>query len=154
MGYTKQREFPNLARALRGWGKEKNAAAKNPVRPSEGAVEGGCGRNSAAPERNQTGASPAALLAPSRATQKKFSFPFKGKNPVRAHQESRENFFVGRAGLRHGGGAASLVPFKVGSRKVYNYSTTNKTSPLIGGLVLFVVCLLYQVRTYFQNKVR
>jgi len=41
-------------------------AAKNSVPPSEGAAEGGCGGNSAAPERNQTEASPAVLLAPSR----------------------------------------------------------------------------------------
>jgi len=36
------REFPNLARALGGWGKSENpVAAKNPVRPRKGMAEGG-----------------------------------------------------------------------------------------------------------------
>ena len=43
---------------------------------------------------------------------------------VRAQNEkSKEYFSVGYASGASGGGAASLVPFKVGSRKVYNYST-------------------------------
>src|SRR3990167_6207497 len=45
-----------------GRGKEKNLAAENPVRPSEGMAEGGCGGNSAMPERNQKVDSPAVLL--------------------------------------------------------------------------------------------
>jgi len=37
-------------------------------------------------------------------------------------RKSKENFFVGWRASTRGGGAASLVPFKVGSREVYNYS--------------------------------
>ena len=59
----------------------------------------------------------------SRATQKSFLFLLEEKIGCAQIQKCKENFFVGRAGLRHGGGAASLVPFKVGSSKVYNYST-------------------------------
>ena len=52
------------------------AAAKNPVRPSKGMAEGGCGGNSASPEPKR---SPAALLVQSRATQKSFLFLSKKK---------------------------------------------------------------------------
>jgi len=55
-----------------GRGKEKKLSAKNSVRPSEGAAEGGCGGNSAAPERIQKETSPAALLVESRTPQKSF----------------------------------------------------------------------------------
>src|SRR3989344_4911851 len=100
-----------------------NAAAKNPVRPSEGAAEGGCGGNSAAPERNQKEASPAALLVQSRTQQKSFLFLLEEKIRRAQIRKSEENFFAGWRALASGGGAASLVPFKVGSREVYNYST-------------------------------
>ncbi|MFY9457432.1 MAG: hypothetical protein WAP23_00665 [Candidatus Spechtbacterales bacterium] len=83
-----------------------------------------CGGNSATPER-KTEAAPATLLVESRATQKSFLFLLEEKIRRAQNQKSRENFFVGRAGFRHGGGAASLGVFlKVGSREVYNYSTT------------------------------
>ena len=56
------------------WGKEKNlVAAKNPVRPSKGMAEGGCGGNSAIPLQ-KIEASPAALLVQSRTQQKSFLF--------------------------------------------------------------------------------
>ncbi len=116
------REFHNLVRALGGWGKDKNSGAANFRFPSEGAAEGGCGGNSAAPERNQTEASPAALLVPSRATQKSFLFLLEEKIGARKSGKAKKTFLWGSAGFPHGGGAASLVPFKVGSRKVYNYS--------------------------------
>ena len=106
-----------------GRGKEKNLFAKNPVRPSEGAAEGGCGGNSAAPERNQTEASPAALIVESRTPQKSFLFLLEEKIRRAQIRNCKENFFVGWRALARGGGAASLVPFKVGSSKVYNYST-------------------------------
>ena len=98
-------------------------AAKNSVRPSEGAAEGGCGGNSAAPERNQTEASPAALLVKAK-HHRKILFSLGEKEIRRAQNEkSKEYFSVVRRALASGGGAASLVPFKVGSREVYNYST-------------------------------
>jgi len=108
-----------------GRGKEKNLFAKNPVRPSEGAAEGGCGGNSAAPERIQKEASPAALLVQSKTQQKSFLFLLEEKIGRAQIRKCKENFFVGRAGFRHGGGTDSFVqfPLEKGSREVYNYST-------------------------------
>ena len=109
------------------WGKEKNLSAQNPVRPSEGATEGGCGGNSAAPERIQKEASPAALLVQSRTPQKSFLFLFR-RNWSRANPKSKEHFsLVSAEALRGGGGADSFVqfPLEKGSRKVYNYSTSS-----------------------------
>src|SRR3989338_7626079 len=105
-----------------GRGKEKNlVAAKNPVRPSEGAAEGGCGGNSAAPERIQKEASPAALLGESRTQQKSFLFLLEEKIRCAQIKKCEENFCAGWRVVASCGGAASLVPFKVGSREVYNY---------------------------------
>ena len=47
-------------------------------------------------------------------------------------RKSEENFFVGWRALARGGGAASLVPFKVSSREVYNYSTRKEKSKSFG----------------------
>jgi len=107
------------------WGKEKkNAAAKNPVQPIEGAAEGGCGGNSAAPERIETEASPAALLVKAR-HHRKILFSLREEKIGRAQNEkSKEYFSVVWRVVASGGGAASLVSFKESSRKVYNYSTT------------------------------
>src|SRR3989344_9286436 len=85
-----------------------NAAAQNPVRPSECATEGGCGGNSAAPERIKTEASPAVLLVQSRTPQKSFIFLLPARRSLGAgggekirraqNQKCREKFFaVGRA---------------------------------------------------------
>ena len=76
---------------------------------SEGAAEGGCGGNSAAPERW----SPAALLVQSRSQQKNFLFLLEEKIR-RAQKKSRENFFAGWRALASGGGANQ--PFR--SKKV------------------------------------
>ena len=58
----------------------------------------------------------------SRATQKSFLFLLEEKIGRAQIGKSKENFFVGRAGFRHGGGAASLgVLLKVGSSKVQNF---------------------------------
>ena len=105
-----------------GRGKEKCfAVAKISVRPSKGKAEGGCGGNSALPLQ-KIEASPAACSVGSRSQQKSFLFLLEEKIR-RAHiRKSEENFFVGWRARARGGGAASLVPFKVGSRKVYNYS--------------------------------
>ncbi len=67
--------------------------------------------------------SPAALLGQSKAQQKSFLFLLEEKIGRAQNQKCRENFFAGRRALASGGGAASLVPLKIGSRKVYNYST-------------------------------
>jgi len=68
-------------------------------------------------------ASLAALLVESRTPQKSFLFLLEEKIGRAQIRKSEENFFVGWRVVASGGGAASLVPFKVGSREVYNYST-------------------------------
>ena len=128
-----------------GRGKEKYLTAKKSAVGSEGAAEGGCGGNSAAPERNQTEASPAALLTESRTPQKSFLFLLEEKIRGAHIRKSEENFFVGwRASAS--GGAASLVPFKIGSREVYNYSTKCN---LFG-----IDCSARRVRRAPQGKIR
>ena len=89
---------------------------------SEGAAEGGCGGNSAV-FLQKIEAKPAALLVESRTQQKSFLFLLEEKIGRAQIKKCEENFFVGWRVVASGGGAASLVPFKVGSREVYNYST-------------------------------
>ena len=85
------------------------AAAKNFRRWSEDAAEGGCGGNSAVPER----LSPAACSVRSRSQQKSFLFLLEEK--IRhAQKKSRENFFAGWRALASDGGANQ--PFR--SKKV------------------------------------
>jgi xanthine/CO dehydrogenase XdhC/CoxF family maturation factor len=115
------REFLKLFRAGReGQGKEIEVA-KISVRPRKNTAEGGCGGNSAV-FLQKIEASPAALLVESRSQQKSFLFLLEeiGRAQIR---KSKENFFVGWRASARSGGLASLVSFKVGSRKVYNYST-------------------------------
>jgi len=92
----------------------------------EGAAEGGCGGNSAAPER-KIEASPAACSVRSRSQQKSFLFLLEEKIRRAQIRKSRENFFAGWRASASGGGAASIVgvgfPLKKSSREVYNYST-------------------------------
>ncbi len=131
-----------------GWGKEKKlAAGKNPVRPSKGMAEGGCGGNSAIPLQ-KIEASPAACSVRSRTQQKSFLFLLEEKIGRAQNQKCRENFFAGWRALASGGGLASLVgfPFVVGSRKVYNYST--KTN-FVG-----IDCSARRVRRAPQGKIR
>ena len=81
-------------------------AAKIFRRRSEGAAEGRCGGNSAAPERSR----PAACSVRSRSQQK--SFPFLLEEKIRrAQKKSRENFFAGWRAIANGGGANQL-PFR------------------------------------------
>ena len=89
--------------------------------------EGVGGRNPATPERNQKEAAPAALLVESRTQQKSFLFLLGEKIGRAQNQKCRENFFVGRAGFRHGGGAGFLS--SVQSRFVQSSEfPTNKTN--------------------------
>jgi len=85
-----------------GRGKEKNLSAEKFSRPSEGAAEGGCGGNSAAPEPKR---SPAALLGQSRSQQKSFLFLLEEKIGARKIRKSEENFFAGWRASASGGGA-------------------------------------------------
>ncbi len=96
------------------------------VNSREGAAEGGCGGNSAAPERNQIVASPAACSVRSRSQQKSFLFLLEEKTGRAQNQKCRENFFAGWQVVASGDGLASLVgfPFVVGSRKVYSEQVT------------------------------
>ncbi len=72
---------------------------------------------------NQNEASPATLLFKAR-HHRKILFSLGEKEIRRAQNEkSKEYFSVVRRASARGGGLDSLVPFKVGSRKVYNYST-------------------------------
>ena len=83
-------------------------------------AEGGCGGNSAMPERNQNEASPAALLVKSRTRQKSFLCISDFARVRFLLLKGKENFFAGWRVVASGGGLASLVPFKVGSSKVQN----------------------------------
>ena len=81
---------------------------QNPVRPSKGMAEGGCGGNSAIPLQ-KIEASPAALLVQSRTQQKSFLFLLEEKIGRAQNQKRRENFFAGLRVVASGGGAASFV---------------------------------------------
>src|SRR3989304_2229116 len=97
-----------------------NVAAEIAVRPSEGMAEGGCGGNSAMPERNQNEASSATLLFKAR-HHRKILFSLGEKEIRRAQNEkSKEYFSVVWRAERAVAGLASLVSFKVGSSKVQN----------------------------------
>jgi len=121
------------------------AAAKISVRPRKNTAEGGCGGNSAV-FLQKIEASPAALLVESRTPQKSFLFLLEEKIGRAQIRKSEENFFVGWRASARGGGAASLVPFKVGSREVYNYSTKCN---LFG-----IDCSARRVRRAPQGKIR
>ena len=83
-----------------------NVAAKIFRRRSEGAAEGGCGGNSAAPERS----SPAACSVRSRSQQKSFLFLLEEKICRAQIKKCKENFFAGWRALASGGGA-NQFPF-------------------------------------------
>jgi len=86
-----------------------NSSAKNSVRPSEGMAEGGCGGNSAMPERNQIVDSPAVLLE-SAGHHRKILFSLGEKEIRRAqHEKSKEYFSVVKRAERATAGLASLV---------------------------------------------
>src|SRR3989344_3862753 len=102
------REFSNLARALGGWGKSENPVAANFRSPSEGVAEGGGWGEEFPRARGKGGGRPRRHARQSRATQKSFLFLLEEKIGRAQIGKSKENFFVGRAGFRHGGGAASL----------------------------------------------
>ncbi|HAM96142.1 TPA: hypothetical protein DCP13_00490 [Candidatus Azambacteria bacterium] len=76
-------------------GTPANAGTNSVGAKSEGAAEGGCGGNSAAPERNKTEASPAALLKTAKEPGEKHRlepyFNFGGRkffNPIRKPRKS------------------------------------------------------------------
>jgi len=76
-------------------------AAKILRRRSEGAAEGGCGGNSAAPEPE-----PRRPARSEQNTNEKFCFPFRRKNRPRTKSEMRTKLFIGVASVseqRRGG---------------------------------------------------
>jgi len=85
------------------------SAEKRAVR-SEGEAEGGCGGNSASPERLSPAAPPENLQGGTE--QKNFLFLLKEKNGRAQNQKMRRKFFcevVARASAEASGGASSLV---------------------------------------------
>ena len=85
-----------------GWGKEKKEkSAKKIAVGSEGAAEGGCGGNSAAPEPKR---SPAAMLVQSRVPQKSFLFLLEEKEIARQIKKCEENFFAEQRAKRAAAG--------------------------------------------------
>ena len=99
----------------------KQIAAKKSACPSEDGSAGEFKGGMPSRPSVKIEAAPAALLVRAE-HRKKFSFPFRRKKSARANREKQRKLFVGRAGFRHGGGAASLgVFFKVGLSKVQNF---------------------------------
>ncbi|MCX6722585.1 MAG: hypothetical protein NT094_00780, partial [Candidatus Staskawiczbacteria bacterium] len=98
-----------------GWGKEKKLKPAEKIAVgSEGAAEGGCGGNSAAPEPKR---SPAALLVQSRVPQKSFLFLLEEKEIARQIKKCEENFFAGQRAKRAAAGRSESVGilFEMGS---------------------------------------
>ena len=123
-----------------GWGKEKNlVAAKNPVRPSKGKAEGGCGGNSALPLQ-KIEASPAACSVRSGSQQKSFLFLLEEKIRRAQNQKSRENFFAGWRALASGGGAASFGWFHSG---VFDKMSSRQTVKTHHNLTFFKLTDLF-----------
>ena len=118
------REFPNLVRALGGWGKDKNLVAANFRSPSEGMAEGGCGGNSALPSQ-KIEASPATLLSGAE-HHRKILFSLRERKIRRAQNEkSKEYFSVVWRAERAVAGLASLV----GVRLVKSSDFVQETQP-------------------------
>jgi hypothetical protein len=93
---------------------------------SEGVAEGGCGGNSASPERNQIVDSPAVLLIKSRTPHKSFLFLLEEKNRRAQIKNCKENFFEGWRGFRATAGLASLLGVLL--KKCSNF--VQKTPPI------------------------
>src|SRR3989338_4738760 len=84
-------------------------SAEKKNRPREGVAEGGCGGNSAAPERIQKADSPAVLRAESRTPQNSFLLLLEEKNQRAQIKNCEETFFAGWRGFRATAGLASLL---------------------------------------------
>jgi len=82
---------------------------KEPSFSYTGEAEGGCGGNSASPERIQKADSPAVLLVQSRTPHKSFLFLLEEKKRRAQIKNCEENFFAGWRGFRATAGLASLL---------------------------------------------
>ncbi len=102
-------------------------AAKISVRPRKNTAEGGCGGNSAVFLQKNRG-QPRRLLCQEQKPAKKFSFPFRRKNPARANQEKRRKLFCWlasvserrRDGFIRRGFAENAFEFRSGYGAAYN----------------------------------
>ena len=106
-----------LFSAQGGRGKEKKEKPAEKIAVgSEGAAEGGCGGNSAAPEPKR---SPAALLVQSRTPKKSFVFLLEEKIRRAQNQKYEQNFSLVERALASGGGAeqVSFVQNRFGFRQ-------------------------------------
>ena len=109
-------------RGIRQFGKIILKAAANFRSPSEGVAEGGGWGEEFRHARAKNRGRPRRPARQNRALQKSFLFLLEEKIGCAQIRKCKENFFVGRAGFRHGGGAASLgVLLKMGSSKVQNF---------------------------------
>src|SRR3989344_5147911 len=94
---------------------KKNKPAEKIAVGSEGAAEGGCGGNSAAPKPKR---SPAALLVQSRVPQKSFLFLLEEKEIARQIKKCEENFFAEQRAKRAAAGrSVSFVQKRFGFRQ-------------------------------------
>ena len=102
-------------------------AAKIFRRRSEGAAEGGCGGNSAAPER----LSPAALLVQSRTPKKSFVFLLEEKMGRAQIKKCEQNFSLVERALASGGGAVQSVlrSKKVRAKDIISPQFGNRVTP-------------------------
>ena len=110
-----------------------DVAAKNLRRGSEGAAEGGCGGNSAAPERRSPAAPPEYLEGGTE--QKNILFLFRRKNRARAKSEKRRIFFceVAAGALAEAGGGAGQSVFRSKKVRAKDIISPQKSeSPLAG----------------------
>ncbi|TSC71728.1 MAG: hypothetical protein G01um101438_930, partial [Parcubacteria group bacterium Gr01-1014_38] len=103
-------------------------AAQKSVRPSEGAAEGGCGGNSAAPEPETK---PRRLLVQSRTPQKSFLFLLEEKNGGRKIRKVKKTFLWGGERQRAAAGRVSSVQSRFALRSVI--ATTLSEHPRLFG---------------------
>src|SRR3990167_11004405 len=108
------------------------AAAKNPVRPSEGVAEGGGWGEEFRHARAKDRGRPRRPAHQSRATQKSFLFLLEEKIRRAQIGKSKENFFAGWRAVASGGGLASLVWFRSGISDKMSSSQTVKTHNALG----------------------
>ena len=120
-------------------GTHSNPAEKRAVE-SEGAAEGGCGGNFAAPER----LSPAACSVRSRSQQKSFLFLLEEKIGRAQIKKCKENFFAGWRALASGGGAnqpfCSHLRLSASVGQAKKVRAKCKISPPL----LWLICILWR----------
>ena len=117
-------------------------------RLSEGAAEGGCGGNSAAPERSR----PAACSVRSRSQQKSFLFLLEEKNRRAQNKKCEENYFAGWRALASGGGANQ--PFRSKKVRAKCKISPQQKRPYWAVLKSFCICAIksFGSLNFFGNR--